>query len=109
MSLSGSTTAATITRQVVPSQTRRALWLLVPLFPRGADAGYSATHGGAAYRESGHDLYVVAALLKGEVGTFFEIGGKEPPCLLAELRSRSGPLLRSKRFSPLCLVRISLD
>src|SRR3712207_9416364 len=79
-----------------PSRTRRALWLLAPLFTGRTDPGYGAAHGGATYREPRHDLYVVAALLKCEVGPFFEIGGKEPCCLLVELRSRSGPLLARK-------------
>src|SRR3712207_5819112 len=109
MSLSGSTAAATITRQAALSRTRRARWRLAPLFPGRTDAGYGAAHGGATHREPRHDLYIVAALLKGEVGTFFEIGAKEAPCLLVELRSRSGPLLRSQRFSPAGFVGVSLD
>src|SRR5215207_1685784 len=92
-----------------PSRTHRVPYQLVPLFPRGADAGYGATHGGATYSESCHSLYVVAALLEGEVGAFLEIGGKEPPCLLVKLRSRAGFLLRSQGFSPLGLADVSFD
>jgi hypothetical protein len=53
------------------------------------DAGYGAAHGEATHRESRHDLHVVAALPKGEVGTFLETGGKEPRGLLIKLRKRS--------------------
>ena len=54
-------------------------------------------------------LYVLTALLKGEVGTFLEIGGKEAPCLLVELRDRSRPLLGGQRLSPLGLLDVALD
>src|SRR3712207_3714384 len=93
----------------LPSRTRRALWPVVPLFPGGANAGYGAAHGRTTHREPRHSLYVVAALLKGEVGTFFEIGAKEARGLLIEFRSRSGPLLRSQRFSPIGLVNVTFD
>src|SRR5215218_1411836 len=65
--LSGLTTAATITRQVALSNSLRSA-ATPPLFARSGDAGYGAAHGGAAHRQSAHGLYVVATLLKSEVG-----------------------------------------
>ena len=78
-----------------PARTRYARWRVVPLFARGADASYGTAHGGATHRESCDGLYVLATLPKGEVGTFLQIGAKEPSCLLVENRSRSWALLRS--------------
>jgi len=65
-----------------------------PHFPRGADPpGHGAAHGRAAYWEPRKCLPVVAALLKGAVGTFLEIGCEEPSGLLLQLRKRSRALL----------------
>src|SRR3712207_9200041 len=89
-----------------PSRTRRALWLLAPLFPGRTDPGYGAAHGGATYREPRHDLYVVTALLEGGKGTFFEVLLQELHGFVVQLRSRSGPLLRSQRFSAVGLVYV---
>src|SRR5215218_4047462 len=52
----------------LPSRTRCALWQVAPLFPSRTDPSYGAAHGGAAHRQSAHGLYVVATLLKSEVG-----------------------------------------
>src|SRR5215213_2563393 len=92
-----------------PLRTRRALLLIVPLFPGGADPRYGAAHRGGTYRESRHELYVLAALLEAREGTLSEVLLQEPQGLLVELRGRSGPLLGGKRFSSSCLVNVSFD
>ncbi len=83
-----------------PARTRRAQWLIVPLFPGGADPGDSTAHGGAAHRESGHNLYVVAAILEGGKGTLLEILLQELDGFVVQLRSGSGGFFGA-RDSPL--------
>ena len=98
-SLSGSTAAATITRQAALSNSLRSV-ASAPLFPGRSDPGYGAAHGGATHREPRDGLHVVAALLEGGEGAL--LGGPPPRASwpIVQLRSRSGSLLRGQRFSP---------
>jgi hypothetical protein len=56
----------------------------------------------------GARTHVVAALPKGGVGTFLQIGGEEPSGHPVELRGRSGALLRGQGFSTLGFADVAL-
>src|SRR5919107_5981157 len=107
-SLSGSTAAATVTLQAALKNSSRSV-AERPLFPGGAQAGYGATHGGAAYREPPHELHVVAAISEGGKGALFLVLLQELDGSVVQPRGGSGALLRSQGLSPAGLVRVSLD
>ena len=71
-SLSGSTTAATITLQAALMNSSR--WVATrPPFPAMADPGYGTAHGGATHRDPREDLHVLAALSESGEGAHFEV------------------------------------
>ncbi len=82
--------------------TRRALWLLVPLFPRRANPGYGAADRRAAHQEPREGVYVVAPLLLkgGVVGSFLEVLFKQFDGLLSSSFGADPGLFFGARGSP---------
>jgi hypothetical protein len=105
-SRSGSTSAATITRQAALRNSSRSVALRVPLFTRGTYPSYGAPHGGAAaQRNPAYSLYVVAALPKGnERALLLEVLFEELAEPLIHLGVFAGCLAWLQGLSPLGLL-----
>src|SRR3712207_5570232 len=82
-----------------PFGTRRARWLLVPLFPRSADAAHGAADRRSTHREPRDGVHVAAALLEGGVRAFFEVLFEQLGGLLVQLGSRSWTDRKSTRLN----------
>jgi hypothetical protein len=103
-----STSWATITRQAALKNSSRSV-AARPLFARGTDPSYGATHGRAAHRNPAYGLYVVATLSEGDERALFEVLFEELPDSLIHLGTFAGCLTWLRGLSPLGLGGVTLD